>query len=46
MEGPLPGYAPEEVTRLKSLEKENKRLKKIAADQVLDIDMLVGSGEL
>ena len=31
---------PEEVARLKALEKENKRLKKIVADQVLDIDML------
>ncbi len=31
---------PEEVARLKALEKENRRLKKIVADQVLDIDML------
>ena len=31
---------PEEVARLKALEKENKRLKKIVADQALDIDML------
>ncbi len=31
---------PEEVARLKDLEKENKRLKKIVADQALDIDML------
>lgn len=31
---------PEEVARLKNLEKENKRLKKIVADQALDIDML------
>lgn len=31
---------PEEIARLKNLEKENKRLKKIVADQALDIDML------
>ena len=31
---------PEEVAHLKALEKENKRLKKIVADQALDIDML------
>jgi len=31
---------PEEVARLKLLEKENKRLKKIVADQALHIDML------
>lgn len=31
---------PEEVARLKALEKQNKRLKKIVADQALDIDML------
>ncbi len=31
---------PEEVARLKALEKENRRLKKIVADQALDIDML------
>jgi transposase-like protein len=31
---------PEEVARLKALDKENKRLKKIVADQALDIDML------
>ena len=31
---------PEDVVRLKALEKENKRLKKIVADQALDIDML------
>jgi hypothetical protein len=30
----------EEVAPLKALEKENKRLKKIVADQALDIDML------
>lgn len=30
----------EEVARLKALEKENARLKKIVADQALDIDML------
>jgi putative transposase len=30
----------EEVARLKALEKQNKRLKKIVADQALDIDML------
>jgi transposase-like protein len=31
---------PEEVARLKALDKENKRLKKIVADMALDIDML------
>ncbi len=31
---------PEEVARLKALEKENRRLKKIVADQALDVDML------
>ncbi len=31
---------PEEVARLRTLEKENRRLKKIVADQALDIDML------
>ena len=31
---------PEEVARLKALEKENKRLKKIVADLSLDVDML------
>ena len=31
---------PEEIARLKALEKENRRLKKIVADQALDIDML------
>lgn len=30
----------EEVKRLKELEKENSRLKKIVADQAPDIDML------
>ena len=31
---------PEEVARPKALENQNKRLKKIVADQALDIDML------
>lgn len=31
---------PEEIARLKVLEKENRRLKRIVADQALDIDML------
>jgi transposase-like protein len=31
---------PEEVARLKALDKENRRLKKIVADMALDIDML------
>lgn len=31
---------PEEVVRLKQLEKENARLKRIVGDQALDIDML------
>ncbi len=30
----------EDAKRLKELEKENQRLKKIVADQALDIDML------
>jgi putative transposase len=30
----------EEVKRFKELEKENSRLKKIVAEQALDIDML------
>jgi putative transposase len=34
------GMKTQEVKRLKELEKENARLKKIVADQVLDIDML------
>jgi len=31
---------PEDVVRLKALEKENARLKRIVGEQVLDIDML------
>jgi hypothetical protein len=31
---------PEDVVRLKGLEKENSRLKRIVADQALDIAML------
>ena len=31
---------PEDVVRLKTLEKENARLKRIVGDQALDIDML------
>ena len=31
---------PEDVVRLKQLEKENARLKQIVGDQALDIDML------
>lgn len=34
------GMKAEEVKRLKELERENARLKKIVADQALDIDML------
>lgn len=34
------GMKAPEVKRLKELEKENSRLKKIVADQALDIDML------
>jgi putative transposase len=34
------GMKTQEVKRLKELEKENARLKKIVADQALDIDML------
>ena len=31
---------PEDVVRLKALEKENARLKRIVGDQALDLDML------
>ena len=34
------GLRRDEAKRLKELEKENSRLKKIVADQALDIDML------
>jgi putative transposase len=34
------GMKADDAKRLKELEKENKRLKKIVADQALDIDML------
>lgn len=34
------GMKADDVKRLKELEKENMRLKKIVADQALDIDML------
>jgi len=34
------GMSPEEAKRLRELEKENARLKKMVADQALDIDML------
>ena len=34
------GMARPDVVRLKHLEKENSKLKKIVADQALDIDML------
>jgi putative transposase len=34
------GVSRDEVRRLKKLEQENGRLKKIVADQALDIDML------
>ena len=34
------GLRKDEAKRLKTLEKENSRLKKIVADQALDIDML------
>lgn len=34
------GMSPQEAKRLKELEKENARLKKMVADQALDIDML------
>ena len=33
-------YRPEDVVRLKALEKENARLKRIVGEQALDIDML------
>ena len=40
------GMSPKEAKRLKELEKENARLKKLLAEQALDIDMLkeVGRG--
>lgn len=34
------GMKADDAKRLKELEKENTRLKKIVADQALDIDML------
>ena len=34
------GMSPKEAKRLKELEKENARLKKLVAEQALDIDML------
>jgi putative transposase len=34
------GMKADDAKRLKELERENSRLKKIVADQVLDIDML------
>ena len=34
------GVRPKEAKRLKELEKENARLKKLVAEQALDIDML------
>ena len=34
------GMNPQEAKRLKDLEKENARLKKLVAEQALDIDML------
>ncbi len=34
------GMSPQEAKRLKELEKENARLKKMVADQALDIDIL------
>jgi len=34
------GMKGEDMKRLKELESENKRLKKLVADQALDIDML------
>jgi transposase-like protein len=34
------GMSPQEAKRLKELEKENARLKKLMADQALDIDIL------
>jgi putative transposase len=34
------GMSPQEAKRLKELEKENARLKKMVAEQALDIDML------
>lgn len=41
------GAQPNTVKRLKELEKENARLKKLVAEQALDIDMLkeVASGK-
>lgn len=39
-QGQYGGMKGEDAKRLKELEKQNQRLKKIVADQVLDIDML------
>lgn len=37
---PVGGIKADEAKRLKELERENARLKRIVADQTLDIDML------
>ena len=34
------GVEPDQVKRLKALEEENRRLKKVVAEQALDIDIL------
>jgi putative transposase len=39
------GKKADDAKRLKELEKENQRLKKIVADQALDIDMLKAKGD-
>ncbi len=39
------GMKPDDAKRLKELERENARLKKIVADQLLDIDMLKELGK-
>lgn len=38
--GPVRGHEANDVKRLKELEAENARLKKLVANQALDIDML------
>ncbi len=38
------GMKADEAKRLKELERENSRLKKLVAEQALDIDMLKGAG--
>ncbi len=47
LEGEVRRYGVSDVARMKALEDENRRLKRIVADQVLNIDVLkmVASGK-